>query len=79
MSDRAWLRRRIAYVRVHSCADGSMGINVAWKEPYARRSEEFETEMPPGLFTRMVAAERIERILNKALGAGASDMKPESR
>jgi hypothetical protein len=74
-SDYRWIRKRLQRVRVHSCADGSFGIEAKWREPYAfKYSSAFpagqgeEPQMqPPGLFTRMATAEEIEMILNRVL------------
>ncbi len=67
-----WLSKRIRRVRVHSCSDGSFGIEAQWLAPYVViEKEEPESfgrrELPPGLFTRMATAEEIEMILNRAL------------
>jgi len=75
VADYKWIRRRIERVRVHSNADGSMGIEVRWKEPFAfKYSSAFPAGQgpepqwqPPGLFTRMETAEEVERILNRVL------------
>lgn len=70
--DTRWIRRRLERVRVHSCSDGTFGIEPVWREPYVVKSkamEEFmDQELPPGLFTRMATSEEIERLLNAALG-----------
>lgn len=65
-----WLRKRIEYVRVHSNADGSFGIEARWRAPYAVLSDAagLVRDMPPGLFTRMETAEKLERVLNEMFG-----------
>jgi len=69
--DLRWIRRRLERVRVHSCSDGTFGIEARWKEPFAYKADEEAScarQLPPGMFTRMDTAEELERILNAALG-----------
>ena len=70
--DLRWLRRRLKRVRVHSCSDGSFGIEAQWLAPYVVIEKDEPAafghrELPPGLFTRMATAEEIERLINSAL------------
>lgn len=69
---REYIRKRLERVRVHSNSDGSFGIEAVWRPPYALKvSDAFPgggTWMPPGLFTRMHAAEELERHINAILG-----------
>lgn len=66
------LRQRIKRVRVHSCSDGSFGIEAHWLAPYVVIEKDGvgtfgHRDLPPGLFTRMVTAEDIETLINSAL------------
>lgn len=55
---------------MHSCADGSFGIEAQWNEPFVWKREGRQDDWTaPGLFTRMATAEEIEAILNRFLGA----------
>jgi len=68
-----YIRNRLERVRVHSNADGSFGIEAVWRPPYGTKiSDGFPGAgewLPPGLFTRMHAAQELERHLNYILGA----------
>ena len=69
------LRKRIKYVRVHSCSDGTFGIEPYWLAPYVVIEKDGtgsfgRTELPPGLFTRMATAEDLQDFINAALKRG---------
>lgn len=55
------LQRRIESVEVVSCADGSMRIKPKWRLSWTKNPN------GPGIFTRIGAADEMERLINRGL------------
>lgn len=66
-----FLQRRIASVKVESCANGTFRVLPVWHKKYA-----FGETKSPGIFTRMACAGDLAEILNARLKGRGNNADP---